>query len=177
MRSRLCRNSRPEACFGQFALHHALPAPDQAQNGLQPRPTSANWQICPGWPATPALFFTQVRAEQRPRRSARGEQDEADRHGERHARDGRHGGLPALLPAVGRRHVERAARQGAAGVAAPDVYRRTLYPSYSRTLSRYTVIKVQSSIVRYYDEFNMRIDVYLKDVSSEWTAETADASQ
>ena len=40
--------------------HHALPAPDQAQDGLQPRPTSANWQICSGWPATPALFFTQA---------------------------------------------------------------------------------------------------------------------
>ena len=34
------------------------PAPEQAQGGLQPRPASANRQMCSGWPAIPALLST-----------------------------------------------------------------------------------------------------------------------
>ena len=52
---------QPPRESGQFALQHALPAPAQAQGGLQPRPASANGQSCSGWPAdTAALFSTQA---------------------------------------------------------------------------------------------------------------------
>ena len=55
-----CGNQPPRES-GQFALQHALPAPAQAQGGLQPRPASANGQSCSGWPAdTAALFSAQV---------------------------------------------------------------------------------------------------------------------
>ena len=36
------------------------PAPDQAQGGLQSRPAPASWQICSGYPVTPALQTTQA---------------------------------------------------------------------------------------------------------------------
>ena len=42
--------------FGQFALQHAPPAPDQAQGSPQPRSASANWQMCSGWPYTGPVF-------------------------------------------------------------------------------------------------------------------------
>ena len=51
--------SRPEATFGQPALQHAPPVPEQAQPGLQPRPASANWQMCSGRPA-PLAFALHV---------------------------------------------------------------------------------------------------------------------
>ena len=41
---------------GHSALRHAPPAPEQAQGGLQPRSASANWRVCPAWPAMPGLF-------------------------------------------------------------------------------------------------------------------------
>ena len=46
-------------CLRRPALSKAAApsAPDQAQGGLQPPPASANWQICSGWPAVPALLF------------------------------------------------------------------------------------------------------------------------
>ena len=62
---------QPPRGFGQFALQHAPPAPDQAQGGLQPRPASANWQICSGWPALPALLSTWESASGSSRRWAR----------------------------------------------------------------------------------------------------------
>ena len=54
----------PRTGFGQFALQHTPPAPDQAQGGPQPRSASADWQIrsmcicsicfvCSGWLAIP----------------------------------------------------------------------------------------------------------------------------
>eukprot|EP00964_Phaeocystis_antarctica_P033663 scaffold19084_cov64-Phaeocystis_antarctica.AAC.6 len=46
---------QPPGGFGQFALQHAPPAPDQAQGGLNSRPASANWQMLSGWPAIPRL--------------------------------------------------------------------------------------------------------------------------
>ena len=46
--------------FGRFALKHAPPTPEQAQDGLQPRPASADWQMCAGRPATPATFSTRA---------------------------------------------------------------------------------------------------------------------
>jgi hypothetical protein len=41
-------SSRP--CGFGLTLEHAPPAPDETQGGLQPRPASASWQICSGWP-------------------------------------------------------------------------------------------------------------------------------
>ena len=55
----LC-GEQPPGGLGQPALQHAPPAPDQARGGLQPRPASASWQRCSGWPGTPALFSTQA---------------------------------------------------------------------------------------------------------------------
>ena len=52
LRPRRCRPpARPTPPWG---------TPDQAQGGLLPRLASANRQTCPGWPAQPALFPTQV---------------------------------------------------------------------------------------------------------------------
>ena len=41
-------------------LQHTTPAPEEYQGVLQPRPAPANWQICSGYPATPALLSTQA---------------------------------------------------------------------------------------------------------------------
>ena len=60
---------QPPRGFGQFA---SSSTPRQRQIKLraasslglgQPRPASANWQACSGWPATPALFSTQAQHE------------------------------------------------------------------------------------------------------------------
>ena len=53
-----CGN-QPPISFGQFARSSSGQPPASASLG-QPRPASANWQVCSGWLATPALFFTQV---------------------------------------------------------------------------------------------------------------------
>ena len=68
---------QPRTGFGQFALQHAPPAPDRAQGGPQPRPASANWQTCSGWPAIPALLSTWRRARRLERAQHNRERGEA----------------------------------------------------------------------------------------------------
>eukprot|EP00964_Phaeocystis_antarctica_P033452 scaffold18973_cov66-Phaeocystis_antarctica.AAC.5 len=52
-----CGNQPPRG-FGQFA-RSSSGRPPASGSLRQPRPASANWQMCSGWQATPALFSTQ----------------------------------------------------------------------------------------------------------------------
>ena len=53
-----CGNQPPRS-FGQFA-RSSSGRPPASGSLRQPRPASANWQMCSGWPATPALFSTSI---------------------------------------------------------------------------------------------------------------------
>ena len=69
----LCAKQPPRG-FGQFALQHAPPAPDQTQGGLQPQPTgpSSGWPVICFWLAghTGLVFHLGARLHQALRSAA-----------------------------------------------------------------------------------------------------------
>ena len=72
------RGRHPPTGVGQLRLcqlRYGPPASDRAQGGLQPLYTSANWQACSAWPATPALPLSSPHRSPR-HRQARDHKDD-----------------------------------------------------------------------------------------------------